>query len=78
MYDDMLRMEAMHEQSNLDYTLVRPPYLTKGPPTGKYRISLNANFTDDKTLRRGDLAHFLLRACEDATAFSRAMVALSE
>ena len=78
MYDDMLRMEALHAQSDLDYTLVRPPYLTKGAPTGEYRISLNANFTDDKTLRRGDLAHFLLRACEDATAFSRAMVALSE
>jgi putative NADH-flavin reductase len=78
MYDDMLRMEALHEQSSLDYTLVRPPYLTKGPPTGEYRTSLNANFTDDETLRRGDLAHFLLRACEDAAAFSRSMVALSE
>lgn len=78
MYDDMLRMEALHEQSSLDYTIVRPPYLTKGPPTGVYRTSLGANFTDDKTLRRGDLAHFLLRACEDAAAFSRSMVALSE
>jgi putative NADH-flavin reductase len=78
MYDDMLRMEALHHESKLDYTLVRPPYLTKGPPTGKYRTSLNANFTDDKTLRRGDLAHFLLRACEDSAAYSRSMVALSE
>ena len=39
---DMLRMEALHEQSSLNYTLVRPPYLTKGPPTGEYRTSLNA------------------------------------
>ena len=78
MYDDMLRMESLHYDSSLDYTIVRPPYLTKGPPTGKYRASRGANFTDDKTLRRGDLAHFLLRACEDETKWSRTMVALSE
>ena len=78
MYDDMLRMEALHHESDLDYVLVRPPYLTKGPPTGKYRTSPGANFTDDKTLRRGDLAHFLLRACEQPTEWSRTMVALSE
>lgn len=78
MYDDMLRMESLLRGSGLDYTIVRPPYLTKGPPTGKYRTSLNANFTDDKTLRRGDLAHFLLRACEDNATWARSMVALSE
>ncbi|MEM9729575.1 MAG: NAD(P)H-binding protein [Myxococcota bacterium] len=78
MYDDMLRMEALFHGSTLDYTIVRPPYLTKGAPTGKYRTSVDANFTDDKTLRRGDLAHFLLRACEDADTWSRSMVALSE
>lgn len=77
MYDDMLRMEALHEGSGLDYTLVRPPYLTKGPPTGEYRISPGANFTDDKTLRRGDLAHFLLRATE-TSKYERMKVALSE
>ena len=78
MYDDMLRMEALHHDSSLDYTLVRPPYLTKGPPTGNYRTSRGANFSDDKTLRRGDLAHFLLRACEERGQWSRTMVALSE
>lgn len=78
MYDDMVRMEALLHTSDLDCTIVRPPYLTKGSPTGEYRTSLNANFTDDKTLRRGDLAHFLLHACEDGKTWSSAMVALSE
>ena len=78
MYDDMLRMEASLRESNVDFTIVRPPYLTKGPATGKYRTRLNANFDDDKTLRRGDLAHFLLRACEDSDTWRRSMVALSE
>lgn len=78
MYDDMLRMEALLEKSNVNYTIVRPPYLTKGQPTGKYRVSKNQNFVDDESLRRGDLAHFLLRAAEHPEEFSRKKVALSE
>jgi putative NADH-flavin reductase len=78
MYDDMLRMEAILRGSGIDFTIVRPPYLTRGAPTGEYRVSVNANFTDDETLRRGDLAHFLLRACEDPQTWSKSMVALSE
>ena len=78
MYDDMLRMEALLEKSNVNYTIVRPPYLTKGQPTGKYRVSKNQNFVDDESLRRGDLAHFLLRSAESPEEFSRMKVALSE
>lgn len=78
MYADMLRMEELVEQSDANYTIVRPPYLTKGTPTGSYRISKRANFKDDKTLRRGDLAHFLLRAVEHPDEYSRMKVALSE
>lgn len=78
MYADMLRMEGAVEASNLNYTIVRPPYLTKGAPTGKYRVSKGKNFTDDKSLRRGDLAHFLLRACEEPGSYARMKVALSE
>ena len=78
MYDDMLRMEATLRSSSVEHTIVRPPYLTKGAPTGKYRVSRGSNFKDDKTLRRGDLAHFLLRCCEERGEWARTMVALSE
>jgi putative NADH-flavin reductase len=78
MYADMLRMEELLEKSDMDYTIVRPPYLTKGPPTKNYRISKNKNFTDDKSLCRGDLAHFILRAAEVPNEFLRMKVALSE
>ena len=78
MYDDMLRMEATLRSSSVEYTIVRPPYLTKGVPTGRYRVSRESNFKDDKTLRRGDLAHFLLRCCEERGEWARTMVALSE
>ena len=78
MYEDMLRMEDIVEKSNTRYTIVRPPYLTKGSPSGDYRVSKHKNFTDDKSLRRGDLAHFLLRAVEDSDEYANMKVALSE
>lgn len=78
MYDDMLRMEADVKAGTLDYTIVRPPYLTPGAAKGHYRVSTTGNFKDDKTLTRADLAHFLLRAATDPTPFSRLTVALSE
>jgi putative NADH-flavin reductase len=78
MYEDMVRMENLLEQSGIRYTIARPPYLTKGAPSGHYRISKHRNFADDKTLRRGDLAHFLLRAVESPEEFSSMKVALSE
>lgn len=78
MYQDMLRMEALLKGSALDYTIVRPPYLTRGAPTGTYRISEGKNFTDDKTLRRGDLAHALLAVAEQPEAYRRTMLAVSE
>lgn len=78
MYADMLRMEALVKESALNYTIVRPPYLTSGKAKGQYRVSTNGNFKDDRTLTRADLAHFLLRASSDPTSFRRLTVALSE
>lgn len=63
MYDDMLRMEAILAASPIDAIVVRAPYLTRGEPTEDYRVSVGSVFEDDRSLRRGDLAHFLLRAC---------------
>lgn len=83
MYADMRLMEdAVRESSDLDWTIVRPPYLTKGPLTRKYRVSPDRNFKDDKDLSRHDLAHFLLQlveagAREAEEAYGRRMVAVS-
>lgn len=76
MYVDMRRMEALIRESDLRWTIVRPPYLIKGAPTGDYRFKKDENFADDKALRRGDLAHFLLRAIEERD-FDRSAVRLS-
>ena len=77
MYADMLRLEAILDDSSLDFIIARPPYLTNGSPTGTYRVAVDRVFDDDESLRRGDLAHFLLRACE-STQWQRARIALSD
>lgn len=59
MYEDMKIMEQLISKSNLNYIIVRPPYLTKGKLTGTYRTIENDWFKDDKVLSRKDLAHFI-------------------
>lgn len=59
MYDDMRKMEEIIVNSSMNYTIVRPPYLTNGKMVGEYRMILDRWFDDDKVLSRKDLAHFL-------------------
>lgn len=76
MYEDMRIMENIVTSSDLDYTIVRPPYLTKGKLTKKYRVILDKWFDDDKDLSRADLAHYLLN-CLDDKKISRRIVGVS-
>lgn len=61
MYDDMREMEKLVLQSSMNFTIVRPPYLTNGKMKGDYRTILDSWFDDDKDLSRKDLAHFLYK-----------------
>ena len=54
MYGDMRLVEKKIHESQVDFTIVRPPYLTNGELTGAYRISSEGNFKDDKDLSRAD------------------------
>jgi putative NADH-flavin reductase len=44
----------------LDWTLVRPPHLTDGKPTGTYRHGLGSEVAASMRIPRADVAHFLL------------------
>lgn len=66
------------EASPLDYTIVWPPYLTKGEATGQYRTRKGGNLPDDGSLRRGDLAHVLRETVENPAEYARMVVAVSE
>lgn len=65
MYEDMRVMENIVMNSNVDYTIIRPPYLTNGKLTRQYRVILDKWFDDDKDLSRADLAHYLLNCLND-------------
>jgi len=78
MYADMRRMEAVLAASGLRSTVVRPPYLVGGAVTGGYRTSIDAPLPDDGSLRRADLAHFLLRVVEQPEPWEGHWVAISE
>lgn len=71
MYDDMKVMEELVQKSGLNYTIVRPPYLTKGKLTKNYRVVYDQWFDDDKDLSRADLAHYLLESVDDNRTHNR-------
>jgi putative NADH-flavin reductase len=59
-YEDKDRQEQLIKESDIEWIIVRPAFLTEGPLTGRYRI-----LTDLKTIRpgsisRADVAHFIL------------------
>ncbi len=64
MYADMRVMEKLILESSMNFTIVRPPYLTNGKLKGEYRIILDDWFNDDKVLSRKDLAHFIIKQCQ--------------
>ncbi len=71
MYADMRVMENTVKNSSVDYTIVRPPFLTNGKLTKQYRVVLDTWFKDDKNLSRADLAHYLLHCLNDTTILRR-------
>lgn len=59
----MERMEQKIFQSGLDWTIIRPPRLTNGPRTSKYRNSINQPIIKAKGVRgisRADLAECMM------------------
>lgn len=51
-------MEAAVKSSGVDFTLVRPPLLTKGEPTGSVKV-VEGDETAPK-ITRADLAQFIV------------------
>ena len=60
-YEDKDRQEAIIRQSQVDWTIVRPGFLTNGPLTGKYRVVTDLTGVTCGKISRADVAHFLLR-----------------
>jgi len=67
-FTDHERQEAIVKQSSLDWTIVRPPYLTDGPQTGAYRHGFPTTKKRIKgKISRADVADFMLKQLTDDT-----------
>ena len=63
-YADLTRMEDVVFASDLDWTVSRPPKLTNGALTGKYRTATGRNVRGGFSVSRADVAHQMLRALD--------------
>ncbi|MFB7914112.1 NAD(P)-dependent oxidoreductase [Streptomyces sp. NPDC056061] len=67
-YADLTRMEAALAASATDWTSVRPPKLTDGPLTGRYRTVIGGSPRSGRTVSRADVAHAMLALVDDPAA----------
>ena len=76
-YLDKDRQEQIVQASGLDWTLIRPAFLTTGAQTGEYRcIDRFVKGERMGKISRADVAHFVVRELQQA-AYSRRVANLS-
>jgi putative NADH-flavin reductase len=63
-YADKDRQESLIKASDVDWTIVRPGFLTNGPLTEHYRILTNMTGVTAGRISRADVAHFMLNELE--------------
>lgn len=68
---DMRQAEEAVAETDLEWTIVRPPALTDGPATGKYRTAVGANLPHGFRLSRADLAACMLTLIGDPASVRR-------
>jgi putative NADH-flavin reductase len=65
--DDASAMEQVFANSQLDWTMVRPPELTDKPYTGKYRVREGHLPLFGFKIARADVADFMITAAENCS-----------
>ena len=63
-YADKDRQESLIEASDVDWTIVRPGFLTNGPLTKNYRMLTDLTGVTAGRISRADVAHFILNELE--------------
>ncbi len=69
LYSDMLIMENMLKSTDVNWTVIRPPWLRDTPLTGQYRTAVNAHLSNPSKLSRADLADYILHHLTDEKTF---------
>jgi putative NADH-flavin reductase len=70
-YEDKDRQEALVRNSNLEWVIVRPGFLTNGPLTGTYRVLVDLEGVVARKISRADVAHFILSEIKDKAYLSK-------
>lgn len=70
-YAGLARMEDLLRESDLDWTVVRPPRLTDKPMTGTYRTAYGQNLRRGVRISRADAAHYLLSVVDQPETFGQ-------
>src|SRR6266851_6187848 len=68
---DTSAMERVFEESELDWTIVRPPELTDKPYTGKYRVREGHLPRFGFKISRADVADFMIKVVEDRSSIRK-------
>jgi putative NADH-flavin reductase len=68
---DSAEMERVVMESDLDWTIARPPRLTHGPRTGRYHLADGHMPPGPQVVSRADVAHFLLDDLADGKHLRR-------
>jgi putative NADH-flavin reductase len=71
MAPDMAAMEREIMQEDLDWTVVRPPRLTNGPPTRGYRVADGELPASGYVISRADVADFMINEAETPSHLRR-------
>jgi putative NADH-flavin reductase len=69
MYADLRLMERLVKETELDWTVVRPPRLTDSKLTGCYRMAVNRFLKNGLKISRADTAHFMLSHIQSEDVF---------
>lgn len=72
-YADLARMEDVLRDSGLDWTSVRPPRLTGGRRSGRYRTAIEHNVRGGLRIARADVADLMLAVIEETETFGHAI-----
>jgi putative NADH-flavin reductase len=59
-YEDKDRQEALIQNSETEWTIIRPGFLTNGPLTKKYRVITDLSGVTAGKISRADVAHFIM------------------
>jgi putative NADH-flavin reductase len=76
-YDDKDVQEQIIRNSALDWVIVRPGLLTRGPRTGSYRVLANPGEWRMGKISRADVADFLVGQIDDDTYLGKTPLLIS-